>query len=397
MTDYLKASTMEQPYYIGIMSGTSADGIDAAIAAISNESTALVETHTLSIPEPIKSIIFNLASSGQDEIEKIQYLDFELAKLYSQVSLELCSKANIDKKNIKAIGCHGQTIRHCPPSLATSTNNTIVNSTNPRTNGYTLQVGDPNIIAEQTGITTVADFRRRDIAAGGHGAPLASAFHKAVFSHPSDTRVILNTGGIANITYLPGKHSKKHKLTGFDTGPANGLMDAWCQLHLGKHYDESGKWAASGNVNEYLLNDLLDHSYFDLPPPKSTGREAFNIAWVKDIIQNQRHKLSTVDTQATLTELTARTITDAIKKIDDQSEVYICGGGANNGYLCDRIKSYLPQNTFNTTHTLGIHPDWVEATAFAWLAQRAINKLSGNLPNVTGAKKEVICGGIYWA
>jgi len=388
---------MEQHYYIGIMSGTSADGIDAAIATISNESTALVETHTLNIPESIKSIIFNLASSGQDEIEKIQYLDFELAKLYSQISLELCNKANINKNNIKAIGCHGQTIRHCPPSLATENNNATLDSISSQTNGYTLQVGDPNIVAEQTGITTVADFRRRDIAAGGHGAPLASAFHKAVFSHSSDARVILNTGGIANITYLPGKHSENHKLTGFDTGPANGLIDAWCQLHLGRHYDESGKWAASGKVNEYLLNDLLEHNYFNLSPPKSTGRETFNIAWVNDIIQSKSHKLSTADTQATLTELTARTITDAIKKINDQSEVYICGGGANNSYLCDRIKNYLPKNVFNTTQTLGIHPDWVEATAFAWLAQRTINRLSGNLPNVTGAKKEVICGGIYWA
>ncbi len=381
---------MEQYYYIGIMSGTSADGVDAVIASITEDQASLLETHTLSIPRALKSVIFDLAISGQNEIDKIRHLDVELAKLYSQISLELCEKASIDKSNVKAIGCHGQTIRHYPPTPS-------ANTVSPPIHGYTLQVGDPNIIAEQTGITTVADFRRRDIAAGGHGAPLASAFHKAVFSLPSHPRIILNTGGIANITYLPAKHSTNKDVIGFDTGPANGLIDAWCQLHLSKHYDESGKWAASGRVHEGLLSDLLKHSYFDLLPPKSTGRETFNIAWVKDTISQKKYEISAVDTQATLTELTAKTITDAIKKINDQAEIYICGGGAHNSYLCDRIKSYLPNNMFDTTQALGVHPDWVEATAFAWLAQRTINKLSGNLPKVTGAQKEVICGGIYWA
>lgn len=393
---------MSQQYYIGLMSGTSADAIDGVIICIDQNQVSLIKTLTLPIPEAIKSMIFDLAISGENEIEKIRYLDYELAQLFSQISLDLCQKSNISTNNIQAIGSHGQTIRHYPPDYKSPPqqhplSNDPINTSSPK-HGYTLQVGDPNIIAQQTGITTVTDFRRRDIAAGGHGAPLAPAFHSAFFSSPENNRIILNTGGIANITYLPAtNHSTQDKVIGFDTGPANGLMDAWCQLHLQQHYDKSGQWAASGAINQELLSSLLQHPYFALPAPKSTGRETFNISWVKQLLATQANKLSAEDVQATLTELTAESIAGEIKKIDSQADVYICGGGAHNSYLCERLRQHLPDNELSTTQALGIHPDWVEATAFAWLAKRAINKLPGNLPSVTGAKEEVISGGIYWA
>lgn len=381
---------MSQQHYIGLMSGTSADAIDAVIACINKDQISLVATHTLPIPETIKTMIFDLAISGENEIEKIRYLDYELALLFSQISLELCQKANVDRNDIQAIGSHGQTIRHYPPTQKKA------GSSSSSTLGYSLQIGDPNIIAQQTGITTVTDFRRRDIAEGGHGAPLAPAFHKALFSSANKNRMILNTGGIANISYLPATNSStENNVIGFDTGPANGLMDAWCQLHLHQHYDESGRWAASGSIDQRLLKQLLEHPYFNLLPPKSTGRETFNIAWVKETLVTLGYSISPENIQATLTELTARTIADDINKIDPHADVYVCGGGAHNSYFCNRLQQHL-SSKLHTTEALGIHPDWVEATAFAWLAQRALNRHSGNLPSVTGARKDVICGGIYW-
>jgi anhydro-N-acetylmuramic acid kinase len=393
---------MSQQYYIGLMSGTSADAIDGVIICIDNNQVSVVNTHSLSIPTVIKSLVFDLAISGENEIEKIRYLDYELAQLFSQISLELCQNSNITTSDIQAIGSHGQTIRHYPAplrnpaqQLAPSDESLHIYSS---AQGYTLQVGDPNIIVQQTDITVVTDFRRRDIAAGGHGAPLAPAFHSVAFRSSEKNRLILNTGGIANITYLPASnHSTNNDVIGFDTGPANGLMDAWCQLHLHQHYDEAGQWAASGKVHQELLTRLLKHAYFALQPPKSTGRETFNISWVKQLLDAQKHQLSAADVQATLTELSAVTIAAEINKIDANAEVYICGGGAHNDYFCERLKQYLPDHSFSTTQVLGIHPDWVEAAAFAWLAQRAISQLPGNLPSVTGATEEVISGGIYWA
>jgi anhydro-N-acetylmuramic acid kinase len=393
---------MSEKYYIGLMSGTSADAIDAVIISINKNKVSLLQTHTLSIPAALKLIIFDLAISGENEIEKIRYLDYELAQLFSQISLELCQKSNISTKDIEAIGSHGQTIRHYPPPHKDSPHQQLTGNiavdTHTSKLGYTLQVGDPNIIAQQTGITTVTDFRRRDIAAGGHGAPLAPAFHSAFFTSAETNRIILNTGGIANISYLPAaKNTTNNTVIGFDTGPANGLMDAWCQLHLQQHFDTYGQWAASGKVDQDLLTDLLKHPYFALPAPKSTGRETFNLVWVKEVLAANNHSLSNEDIQATLTELTAKTIALEINKIDPNADIYICGGGAHNTYFCERLRDLLPHSTLSTTEALGIHPDWVEAAAFAWLAHRTINKLPGNLPSVTGAYEEVISGGIYWA
>jgi anhydro-N-acetylmuramic acid kinase len=392
---------MSQEHYIGLMSGTSADAIDGVIISIANNKVALVGTHTLSIPASIKSLIFDLAISGEDEIEKIRYLDYELAELFSQISLVLCQRSNIKTCDIQAIGSHGQTIRHYPPPLTSRAQKLAPSSDASRSyssaQGYTLQVGDPNIIAQRTNITVVTDFRRRDIAAGGHGAPLAPAFHSIVFRSPEKNRIILNAGGIANITYLPASNHSDNNVIGFDTGPANGLMDAWCQLHLQQHYDKAGQWAASGKVQQKLLSCLLEHPYFALQAPKSTGRETFNISWVKQLLGAQNQQLSAADVQATLTELSAATIAAEINKIDTNAEVYICGGGAHNSYFCERLKQHLPNRVFSTTEVLGIHPDWVEAAAFAWLAQRAVKQLSGNLPSVTGAIEAVISGGIYWA
>jgi anhydro-N-acetylmuramic acid kinase len=394
---------MSQQYYIGLMSGTSADAIDGVIICIDQHQISLVKTLTLPIPEAIKSMIFCLAISGENEIEKIRYLDYELAQLFSTISLKLCQESNISTNHIRAIGSHGQTIRHYPPDHKSPAQqqypacNESFN-TDASKQGYTLQIGDPNIIVQQTGITTVTDFRRRDIAAGGHGAPLAPAFHSAFFASAKQNRIILNTGGIANITYLPASnHPTNNEVIGFDTGPANGLMDAWCQLHLQQHYDESGQWAASGAIDQELLKALLKHPYFALPPPKSTGRETFNISWVNRVLATQNRVISAEDVQATLTELTVETITTEINKIDSNADVYICGGGAHNSYFCERLRHHLSNNKLSSTEVLGIHPDWVEAAAFAWLAKRAIDKLPGNLPSVTGAREEVISGGIYWA
>jgi anhydro-N-acetylmuramic acid kinase len=393
---------MSQQYYIGLMSGTSADAIDGVIIRIDDNQVSLVNTHTLSIPTVIKSLIFDLAISGENEIEKIRYLDYELAQLFSQISLELCQNSNINTSDIQAIGSHGQTVRHYPPPIKSPSQQFASDGASVRAysspQGYTLQIGDPNIIVQQTDITVVTDFRRRDIAAGGHGAPLAPAFHSAVFRSSEKSRIILNTGGIANITYLSASnHSSNDNVIGFDTGPANGLMDAWCQLHLRQHYDEAGRWAASGKMHQELLTQLLKHPYFALQAPKSTGRETFNISWVKQLLDVQNQKLSAADVQATLTELSAVTMAAEINKIDAMAEIYICGGGAHNTYFCERLKQHLSSNRFSTTEVLGIHPDWVEAAAFAWLAHRAINQLPGNLPSVTGAAEAVISGGIYQA
>jgi anhydro-N-acetylmuramic acid kinase len=392
---------MSQQYYIGLMSGTSADAIDGVIISIDNNQVSLVSSHTLSIPTFTKSLIFDLAISGEDEIEKIRYLDYELGLLFSQISLELCQNSNMNTSDIQAIGSHGQTIRHYPPpredqaqQFASANGSTQVCAL---AQGYTLQVGDPNIIVQRTNITVVTDFRRRDIAAGGNGAPLAPAFHSVVFSSSDKNRIILNAGGIANITYIPASDYSSSEVIGFDTGPANGLMDAWCQLHRRRHYDHAGEWAASGRVKQELLTQLLEHPYFTLQAPKSTGRETFNIEWIKQVLDTQTQKFSDADIQATLAELSAITIAAEINKIDASAEVYICGGGAHNSHLCRRLKKHLYGHSFSTTEVLGIHPDWVEAAAFAWLAQRTLKKLPGNLPSVTGATEAVISGAIYWA
>ena len=366
--------------YIGLMSGTSADAIDAALVEISEKSVELISSYQLPITTNVRSAIYQLALDHSGEIEQIRYLDKTIADLSCKAIENLCAKTETKKTAIRAIGSHGQTVRHYPASDGQR--------------GYSLQVGDPNIIAETTGITTVADFRRRDIAAGGQGAPLAASFHRTAFHNRSNDRVIVNIGGIANITYLP----RQADVIGFDTGPGNGLMDSWFQQHHQGRFDSDGHWAASGNVDKKLLSQLLKHSFLTLPIPKSTGREEFNLPWLQEQLALCSQKTSAADIQATLLAFTTETIANHIDKVDPQkhSEIYICGGGSHNRQLMKNLTLKLQPRHVATTLALGIHPDWVEAIAFAWLAKQSLRGLAGNIPSVTGAHRETVLGGIYW-
>lgn len=363
--------------YIGLMSGTSADAIDAVLVDF-QASPHIVAKYSSPLGSEIRNEIHALAQPSANEIDRLGKLDIQLAELFSQACLALLREANINAGKIVAIGSHGQTIRHRPPGSNEGC--------------FTLQIGDPNLIAELTGITTVADFRRRDMAAGGQGAPLVPAFHRALFHCPDEHRAIVNLGGMANITWLP----KQGPTLGFDTGPANALMDSWTLTHLGTRYDKSGAWAASGQVDQQLLRQLLAHNFFAKPAPKSTGRETFNYEWLVSTLNKRIIKPE--DVQATLLELTAVSVCDAIKQLNEASTaVFVCGGGAYNHQLMSRLGDLFGDNLVATTAQLGVDPQWIEAMAFAWLAQQTINHRPGNLKSVTGARREVILGGVYYA
>lgn len=369
----------QRQLYIGLMSGTSADAIDAVIVDLQSTPQLLAQ-HTLPLPSKIRQQIHALSLPGDNEIDRMGALDVDLGNLFAHTSLELLAKAGINAAQIIAIGSHGQTIRHRPPGSIEGT--------------FTLQIGDPNLIAELTGITTVADFRRRDMAAGGQGAPLVPAFHRAIFHTQDKDRVIVNIGGMANITWLPAQG----QTIGFDTGPGNVLMDAWIAEHLGKSYDQDGAWAASGQVCKTLLAELLATSYFQLSAPKSTGRESFNRVWLDGNLRKLASILAPVDVQATLLELTSITIADSINGLSQPSkDIFVCGGGTYNTALMQKLKALLPNDTVASTAALGVDPQWIEAMAFAWLAQQTINHRTGNLCEVTGAKREVILGGVHYA
>lgn len=369
----------QRQLYIGLMSGTSADAIDAVLVDLQANPT-LLGHHSLILPSLVQQKIHALSLPDANEIDRMGSLDAELGQLFAQASCDLMNKARVTACDVIAIGSHGQTIRHRPPGSPQG--------------AFTVQIGDPNVIAELTGITTVADFRRRDMAAGGQGAPLVPAFHQAIFKHQKHDRVILNIGGMANITWLP-----THKKTlGFDTGPGNVLMDSWINSHTGKSYDTNGEWAAAGRVSRELLDNLLADAFFLLPPPKSTGREHFNRTWLDANLKKLTEQLSAVDVQATLLELTATSIANSINQLSpDTKEIFVCGGGAYNTQLIQRLEKLLRDSTVASTSILGINPQWIEAMAFAWLAQQTMLRQSGNLCAVTGAKREVILGGIYYA
>lgn len=370
---------MVDDLYIGLMSGTSLDGIDAVLVRFENEQVAVIESICSPLSSNIKDEIKSLINPTENEINRLIALDVQLANIFSGTVKQLLDKANIKKEQISAIGSHGQTIRHLPTSDFPST----------------LQIGDANIIAETSGITTVADFRRRDMAAGGQGAPLVPAFHKQIFRHKKKNRVILNLGGIANITILPADKNKP--ATGFDTGPANTLMNHWIQQQENKNYDESGIWAKSGDINEDFLKELLIDEYFKLMPPKSTGTEYFNPAWLSKKL-SEFPFLAAKDVQASLAAFTATTISAAINEhASETEEIIICGGGVHNDYLIKLLKQCLPNIDINSSVNYGVDPDYVEATAFAWLAKQTMEHKPGNLPEVTGAKQKVILGGIYFA
>lgn len=374
-----QTSKLDKPdIYIGIMSGTSLDGVDVAAVRI-NHSFEFIGAQCFPIPSQLRSEILSLTLPTDNEIDRLGVLDQQLGRLFAACTTTFISNLAINNAHIAAIGSHGQTIRH-RPSL-----------------NFTLQIGDPNVIAEHTGITTVADFRRRDIASGGQGAPLVPAFHHNVFLNPSSDRVIVNIGGMSNITLLSAKDSES--LCGFDTGPGNVLLDSWIYKHTGNLYDKNGEWAATGRHNPSLLDHWLKTPYFSEPPPKSTGRELFNLTWIEQgIIDTGCEHLPAQDIQATLLELTACTIAQAINNSDlIMPEVYLCGGGAHNALLLARIKEHTHAAKVSTTTDLHLEPDWVEAAAFAWLAHQAIHQRTGNHPAVTGAVGHRILGGIYQA
>lgn len=368
-------------HYIGLMSGTSVDGIDAVlISAAAGSRPVLVATHTHPFDAATRGAIQALMRDGPGEIERLGELDMALGELFAAAANAAIQKAGLAKKDIRAIGSHGQTLRHRPRA----------------SHPFTLQIGNPSVIAERTGLTTVADFRARDMAAGGQGAPMVPAFHHRMFHSPQRNRAIVNIGGIANVTYLPADAAQP--VTGFDTGPGNTLMDQWINRHHAHDRDEAGQWAASGRVSRELLDQLLTDPYFAAAPPKSTGREHFNLEWLQDGLKKLAAPPAPADVQATLLQLTAQTIARAIRGFLPQAqEAYVCGGGTYNRELMATLAKTLSGMTVATTETLGMPPDWVEAAAFAWLAHLTLEGEPGNVPTVTGARHAAILGGIYKA
>lgn len=360
-------------YYIGLMSGTSLDSIDAVLVENNSGTVHPLFSYCHPLPNDLREKLLELALPGTNEIERMADAEPAFAKESASAVNHLLNIANTDADQIRAIGSHGQTVRHRPEK------------------GFTLQIGNPGQIAELTGITVISDFRRRDMAAGGQGAPLVPAFHKAVFASPEENRVIVNIGGIANISIL----SNQQVVSGFDTGPGNMLMDYWCQKHRHTAFDKNGDWAATGKFDQQLLDDLLKEKYLQQPPPKSTGRELFNGLWLEDKLL-QHPSLNPAVIQATLCRFTAQCIVEAIKEYAPETDVvYISGGGAHNKMLLQIIQSGLDQQKVKTVDELGIGADWVEAVAFAWLAKQTLNRQTGSLPEVTGAKGARILGAIY--
>ncbi len=362
-------------YYVGIMSGTSLDGIDAVLTDLNSQPPLLLNTFYQPYDKNLRSQILDLHQSGNNELHLAAMLSNKLAHCYAKTVINLLNKHKVKSQSVTAIGCHGQTVRHCPQSEMS----------------YSIQLGNASLLAELTGITVVADFRSRDIAAGGQGAPLVPAFHQLLFQDPEISRVIVNIGGISNITNL----ASNTKIVGFDCGPGNILMDSWCQRHLGTTYDKNGTWAESGETIPALLEELMSFKFFSVPPPKSTGREVFNLTWLEKHLSGNE---STEDVQATLLQLTSRAITDTILKwFPDTTEVYLCGGGARNIALTSRIQISLPGKKVAPTDVLGINADWLEAFAFAWLAKQNIQGVPSSIPSVTNAKGERILGAVYQA
>ena len=365
--------THETERYVGLMSGTSLDGIDAVLAEIGpTGQPRLLHNHYLPYPDSLRAQLLALHTPQADEIHLAACAANALARLYAEAVGTLLD--GVAPESVRAIGCHGQTLRHRPAD------------------GYTLQIGNAALLAELSGITVVADFRSRDIAAGGQGAPLVPAFHTRALGHPQVHRVIANIGGIANITDLPAGGVVR----GWDTGPGNMLLDAWIKRHRGTHYDRDGAWAASGRVHAGLLDALTKHPYLQCPPPKSAGREQFNLDGLDATLGQLDEAIDPADVQATLLEFTAVSLADAVKQeCGGVQELYVCGGGAHNGALMQRIGAHLPEVRVATTAAIGIDPDWVEALAFAWLARQAIHHAPGNLPSVTGARGERVLGAVY--
>ena len=361
--------------FIGLMSGTSIDAIDAAAITIDNNKIDVIASHTHPIPDKIKDSIASLCQPGENEIMRMGQLDFELGHIFADATLELLNANNLKASEITALGSHGQTIRHVPGGE----------------HPFTLQIGNPALICELTNITTVADFRRADMAAGGQGAPLVPAFHHAVFYNEDIRRVVLNIGGMANISII----EKNEMISGFDTGPGNVLLNEWIQQHQKLAYDNDGEWSKSNISNDQILEKMLNDKYFTQPPPKSTGREHFNLNWVKQNLLGFDDTPGNI--QSTLCELTAKSITEAIKShASDCEQILVCGGGIHNKDLIARLKKQCDAEIYST-EKFGLDPDYVEAAAFAWFARQTLHNIPSNAPAVTGASHSVLMGAIHLA
>ena len=347
------------------------DGIDAALVSFGDSDLSIAATTQQDYPADLRNRLFT-ASRNPDSItlDELGELNTWVGECFRDASLALLESSKVEASDVRAIGSHGQTVRHQPDAA----------------HRFTLQIGDPSIIATGTGIDTVADFRSADMALGGEGAPLAPAFHNWLFRDTSTERAVLNIGGIANLTVLSGDES----VIGFDTGPGNTLLDAWVEKHQGVAFDDKGRWGANGSVNDALLQSLLSDPWFAKAPPKSTGFEYFNLDWLE---ANLPAELAAIDVQATLVELTALSIANNIP--NSVSDIFVCGGGAHNAYLLTRIEHRLPNMGVATTGAVGLDPDWVEAVAFAWLAMRRLIGMPGNIPSVTGASRPAILGALY--
>lgn len=358
--------------YIGVMSGTSLDGLDIALIR-QTPAIKLIATHYIPMPEFLRTELLSLCASGPDEIARSAVAQQNWVSLAAQGIHAILEQQQLKPQDIRAIGSHGQTIRHEPAR------------------GFTVQIGNPALLTELTGITVVSDFRSRDVAAGGQGAPLVPAFHEALFGEHTGNRAILNLGGFSNLSLIEtGK-----PVAGFDCGPGNVLLDAWINQQRGENYDNNGQWAASGQVEPSLLNTLLSDPFFQTKGPKSTGREVFNLKWLEHHL-SRLPKLAAQNVQATLLELTAKTVVDALKSAQSQTEtLLICGGGAHNATLMSRLAALLPHTHVSSTTTYGVDPDWVEAMAFAWLAHCCLEGIAANRPSVTGARGLRVLGAIY--
>jgi len=374
--------------YIGLMSGTSMDGVDGVLVDFSADARSglhvLADAH-VAMPPSLGAELLALNASGPDELQRAALAANALARLQAEVVAHLLNKTDTEPDAVRAVGSHGQTVRHRPGEFDGT--------------GFTLQLNNGALLAEACGIDVVCDFRSRDIAAGGQGAPLVPAFHRDVFAGATP-RAVLNVGGIANVTILPAMDESaptdKMPLLGFDTGPGNALLDHWCKLHSDAAYDDDGRWAASGQVDGMLLVELMADAYFRKPPPKSTGRDLFNADWLAHALARTGVTRAPADVQATLLELTARSAMDALRAAAPGTrELLVCGGGARNGALMARLAALWPGLGVAATDTAGLPAQQVEAAAFAWLARQFCERRAGNHPGVTGAAGLRVLGALY--
>ena len=366
-------------YYIGLMSGTSLDGLDGALIAINKYKSGAWDINLISrahslLPTDLSHSLNQICISQDVTLSALGQCQVQLANLSAALVKQLLQQSEMKAEMITAIGSHGVTIGHYPLHAFP----------------FTLQIGDASYLAELTGIDVICDFRMADIAAGGQGAPLVPPFHRAIMAENDDV-VMLNLGGIANITVL----KSGDEVTGYDTGPANTLLNLWCQQHLGTPYDDKGKWASSGKLNRVLLDSLMEESFFTLSPPKSCGRELFHLNWLNKHLAEFNIEIAVEDVQCTLTHLTAKSVANEIKKQGKIKKVFVCGGGAHNEFLMDTLAGYLSDISVASTQELGVDPDYMEAMAFAWLAHQRVHGLTANLPSVTGALKHKVLGAWY--